>query len=144
MIDTQITHATLVRAPADRVYDAFATAPGLDGWFTTGATMEARRDGEIVFRWKDWGPDRVTMEAHGTVHEARRPTRFVFDWDSGDAERTTVEIDFQPCDEGTIVRLREHGYQDTPEGRRALVNCAAGWGEALTLVKFYLEHGLRY
>jgi hypothetical protein len=25
-----------------------------------------------------------------------------------------------------------------------LIGCATGWGEALTLLKFYLEHGLTY
>lgn len=57
---------------------------------------------------------------------------------------TTVEVDFQPTAGGTIVRLHEHGYQDTPTGRKALINCTAGWREALTLVKFYVEHSIRY
>ena len=42
------------------------------------------------------------------------------------------------------MRLREHGYPDTPEGMAGLMSCATGWGEALTLLKFYVEHGLRY
>jgi hypothetical protein len=25
-----------------------------------------------------------------------------------------------------------------------MISCATGWGEALTLLKFHLEHGLRY
>lgn len=144
LIDAPIEHSTLVRASADRVYDAFATAAGLEAWFTTGATVDARPDGEMVWRWKDWGPERITDEARGTVHEARRPVRFVFDWDSGDSNPTLVEIDFEPRGDGTVVRLRESGYHDTPRGRRACLNCAAGWGEALTLVKFWLEHGIRY
>jgi hypothetical protein len=57
---------------------------------------------------------------------------------------TTVEIDFESAESGTIIRLREYGYQDTPSGLRAMLNCAAGWGEALTVWKFYVEHGIRY
>jgi hypothetical protein len=34
------------------------------------------------------------------------------------------------------------GYPDTPDGRRALLDCAAGWGEALTLCRFFLERGV--
>lgn len=60
------------------------------------------------------------------------------------AYATTVEVDFEPAVEGTIVRLREHGYADTPESHRACLDCAAGWGEALVLLKFYVERGLRY
>jgi len=42
------------------------------------------------------------------------------------------------------LRLQEHGYQDTPTGRKAFADCACGWGEALTLLKFYVEYGLKY
>lgn len=57
---------------------------------------------------------------------------------------TTVEIDFEPAEGGTVVRVREFGYQDTPSGLKAMLNCAGVWGEALTLMKFYVEHGIRY
>ncbi len=144
-LDTAISHATLVRAPRERVYDAFTTAKGLDGWFTTGASVDARPGGEIRWRWHEWGPDRVTAEDGGPVLEAQRPERFVFQWrPDHPGYATTVEVDFAPAAGGTVVRLREHGYQDTPSGWRALVDCPAGWGEALALLKFYVEHGARY
>jgi hypothetical protein len=31
-----------------------------------------------------------------------------------------------------------------PDGLRAMLDCSAGWGEALTLWKYYVEHGIRY
>ncbi len=144
LVDTDIRHSTFVRAPPEKAYAAFATSQGLDAWFTTGAEVDARPDGKIVYRWKDWGPNHVTTQALGTVHEARPPQRFVFDWDSGDVNPTIVEIDFKQVNNGTLIRLRENGFQDTPRGRERLAREATGWGEALTLVKFYLEHGLRY
>lgn len=145
LIDEKISDATLVRATPERVYDGIATAEGLDGWFTTGASVDARPGGEIRFRWKDWGPDRVTVEDGGRVLEATRPTRFVFQWSPDNPSyATTVEIDFEPSERGTIVRLKESGYHDTPSGRRKMLECAGGWGEALTLWKFYVEHGIRY
>jgi uncharacterized protein YndB with AHSA1/START domain len=140
-----IQHAVLVRASPERVYDAFTTAEKLDGWFTTGAVVDARPGGEIRFRWQDWGPDRITTADGGPVLYARRPERFVFEWRPDDPTYATqVEIDFAPAEGGTIVRLVECGYRDTPSGRRAALSCATGWGEALTLLKFYVEHGLRY
>lgn len=45
-----------------------------------------------------------------------------------------MQFDFEDRDGRTVVRLRDGGYRDTPRSRRALVNCAAGWGEALTLL----------
>jgi uncharacterized protein YndB with AHSA1/START domain len=141
----EIRHAVLVHAPPERVYDAFTTGEDLDGWFTSGAVVDPRPGGQIRFRWVAWGPDRVTGEDGGPVLEAFRPNRFVFQWHpGGPSYATKVEVDFEPAAEGTIVRLREHGYPDTPEGHRACLDCAAGWGEALVLLKFYVEHGLRY
>ena len=145
LMDVEIRHAILVRAEPQRVYDAFTTAEGLDGWFTTGASVDARTGGEICWRWRDWGPDKVTAEDCGPVLEAARPQRFTFRWHPHGAENTTtVQVRFEPVEEGTVVRLREHGYRDTPSGRAAFAECATGWGEALTLLKFYVEHGLRY
>jgi uncharacterized protein YndB with AHSA1/START domain len=145
LIDDEIRHATLVRATSERVYDAITTAECLDGWFTAGATVDARPGGEIIFRWQGFGPDNVVGEDGGPVLEARRPERFVFQWrPDNPSYTTTVEIDFQPAEDGTVIRLREHGYHDTPGGLRAMLNCAAGWGEALTLWKYYVEHGVSY
>jgi uncharacterized protein YndB with AHSA1/START domain len=59
-LDLEIRHAVLIRAAAEEVYDALATASGLDSWFTTGTSVDARPGGEIHFRWREWGPDRVT------------------------------------------------------------------------------------
>jgi uncharacterized protein YndB with AHSA1/START domain len=144
-LDLEIKHAVFIRAGRERVYDALTTAAGLDGWFTTGAFVEARPRGEIRFRWKDWGPDHITAEDGGPVLEAQRPERFIFQWHPDNPSyATTVEINFESCDEGTIVQLREYGYQETSPGRRALLDCATGWGEALTLLKFYVEHGIHY
>ena len=135
--------ATLVRAPREQVYDAFTQAKHLDAWFTTGAEVDPRQGGEMRWRWVDWGPDRVTAEDWGLVLEARRPARYVFQWQAS-LGGTTVEVDFQEHAEGTVVRLREHGYPNTPEGWSSFAECSTGWGEALTLLKFYVEHGLRY
>ncbi len=145
LIPETIEHTTFVAAPPEKVYDAIATSEGLDGWFTAGAMVDARSSGRILFRWKDWGPDHITAEDGGPVLEANRPSRFVFQWRPDQPSyATTVEIDFESREGGTVIRLREYGYEDTPSGRRKMLECACGWGEALTLLKFYAEHGIRY
>jgi len=79
------------------------------------------------------------------VLEAHRPSRFVFQWYPDQSfYATTVEVDFKAREGGTVIRLREYGYEDTSSGRREMLECACGWGEALTLLKFYVEHGIRY
>lgn len=145
MIDEQVRVTTFVRAKPENVYDAIATTEGVNAWFTTDATVDARPGGQIQLRWKDWGYSRYTGENGGPVLEARRPKRFVFQWKvDTDSYNTTVEIDFEPVEEGTIVRLVEYSYEDTPTGLKDMLARASGWGEALTLMKFYVEHGVKY
>ncbi len=145
LLEDEVQCSILIHAPAEQVYDAFATAEGLDGWFTHGSTVEAHPGGEIRLRWKDWGPDSYEGEDGGPVLEAQRPRRFVFQWHTDNPSyATTVEFDIEPHEKGTVVKAREHGFEDTPSGRRKLLENASGWGEALALWKFYVEHGLRY
>lgn len=145
LLDTEVYGSTLVRAPREKVYDAIASAEGLDAWLTKGATVHAEPGGEIMFRWHEWGPDRETLEDGGPVLEAVRPERLVFQWRPDDPSYlTTVELDFETHPDGTVVRVCEYGFHDTPEGRHAMMVCANGWGEALTLLKFWVEHRLRY
>ena len=140
----EVSHSVLIRAEPGAVYDLFGTAAGLDSWFTTGAEVDAKAGGTIVYRWKDWGADAVTTEARGVVREADRPRRFVFDWDSDDDRPTTVEMRFEARGTGTVMRLREYGFSAGERGRTALAREASGWGEAMTLAKFRIEHGVRY
>jgi uncharacterized protein YndB with AHSA1/START domain len=144
-IDEKASFSTLIRVEPERVYDALATKEGLDSWFTTRATVDARPGGKIHFYWENWGPERYTGENGGPVLEAKRPERFVFQWkvDVG-TNITTVEIDIKPDKEGTVVSLIEYGYEDTPTGLRNMLNRASGWAQALTLMKFFLEHGVKY
>lgn len=143
--EERVTFRTLVRVQPERVYDAIATSEGLNSWFTTGATVDARPGGQIHFRWKDWGLDHYTGENSGPVLEANRSDRFAFQWKAdGGSYYTTVEIDFERVDEGTVVKLIEYGYEDTPTGMQDLLNRVSGWAQVLTLMKFHLEHGVSY
>jgi hypothetical protein len=55
-----------------------------------------------------------------------------------------VTIVITPVENGSVVTLRETGYPDTDIAKQIMLGCATGWGEALTLLKFYLEHGIKY
>ena len=140
----EVVHSALIRADSLRIYNALTTSEGVDAWFTSGAKVNPYPGGQIRFRWENWGPDNLTAEDGGLVLEAVPAQRFVFQWHPDSPEYvTTVEINFRSSENGTIVSLREYGFADTPCGRTAMLNCATGWGEALTLLKFYIEHGIR-
>ena len=137
-IKLEARQSVFVRATRERVYDAFATAEGLDGWFTRGSRIDARPGGALLFRWVDWGAEKdITADVPGRVIEAKRPDRLVFEWGEPGSE-STVEIVFEARDGGTLVKLREFGFRTVEN----VVENAGGWGEALTLAKFWLEHGI--
>ena len=145
LVDAEIRQTTLIRAEPEKVYDGIASAEGLNAWFTYNSELDARPGGNIVFRWKDWGPNKYTTDAPGKVLEAKKPEKFVFQWHPDNPTyATTIEMIFEKVDEGTVIHLREFGYQDTPSGRVAMLECASGWGEALTLLKYYVEHNIKY
>jgi uncharacterized protein YndB with AHSA1/START domain len=144
-MERKVEFSTLVRAQPDRVYDALATSAGLDGWFTQGSSIDEKAGGQVTFRWKNYGMKNYTGENGGPIIEARRPQRFAFQWkaDSG-LYMTTVEIDLAPVNQGTAVHLVEYGYEDSPTGTRDFLDRVSGWAQALTLMKFYVEHGVTY
>ena len=138
-----IHYNTYVAAPPERVYDTLTTAAGWDAWFTQGAQVDARPGGVMLFRWENFKVDRYTGESGGPVLEAEPPRRFVFQWTAGDSP-TTIEFDLEPLGPGTVVTVTESGHTSSPADLEALVECASGWGEALTLLKVFLEHGITY
>ena len=138
-----IKHSVYIEVLPSRVYETLTTADGWDAWFTTGATVDAKAGGSIQLRWADWGPAHVTTSSDGPVLEATPDVRFVFQWTPA-RTTTTVAFDLIPTKSGTVIELEETGYTDDPKDLKMLVSCATGWGEALALLKVYLEHGIAY
>jgi uncharacterized protein YndB with AHSA1/START domain len=91
----------------------------------------------------DWAVDHYTTDAEGPILEVTPPTRFAFQWTPGDST-TTIAFDIKPLGEGAVVHVEESGYTNSRRDMEALVECASGWGEALALLKMYLEHGVTY
>ncbi len=137
-----IRQRTLIRAPAEAIFPKLTTAAGLDAWFTRGACLDQRPGGEIVFRWENFGADRVTLSDPGQVLELEPSRRFAFTW--GAVWPTRVDLVLEPDPEGTVVTVTEEGWPPDLDGVRGCLENATGWGEALTLLKFHCEHGLTY
>ncbi|HEY4000317.1 MAG TPA: SRPBCC domain-containing protein [Candidatus Xenobia bacterium] len=133
-----IVQCTYIEVAPDIVYRTLTTAEGWDAWFTQGTLLDGT---SIQLRWKDFGPNYMTAEDGGPILHAVSPARFAFEWSPG-RRPTTVRISIEPRGPGTVVTLRETGH--TSEDAETHVSCATGWGEALTLLKFYLEFGHVY
>ena len=140
-----IKHQIYIAAAPEKVYDTITSGDEWNRFFTHSTEVDPHPGGRIVFRWKDWGPNFYTTSAEGKVLEIKKPTRFVFQWYPVTRDNPTkIEFDLSEQHGGTIVDLHESGYPDTPESRAMILECASGWGEALTLLKFYIEHGVTY
>jgi uncharacterized protein YndB with AHSA1/START domain len=139
----KIKQRTFIAANPERVYDAITSADHWNTFFTTGMALEPHPGGPCIFRWQNWGPDNYTLEVPGQVVEADRPRVFAFQWGSP-GRQTTVRMELEARDSGTVVTCTEEGYENTPPGRAMALECASGWGEAITLLKFYIEHGITY
>lgn len=147
IIQEKIAHSTIIKAPIETVYEAFTTAKGLDSWFTKGSIIDQYVGGKIYFRWETEKAEinEGIIEDRGEVLEIKEPHKFVFQWyPDNSSYSTTVIWEFEETKVGTKVSVKESGFQNTPTGRRALLDCAAGWGEALTMAKYYIEHGITY
>jgi uncharacterized protein YndB with AHSA1/START domain len=138
-----IEHRTYIEASPEEVYELLATAEGWDAWFTQGTTVDPRAGGSIQLRWVNFGAGRWTIEDGGAVLVADPPRRFCFQWNPC-SKTTTVDILLTPAGSGTQVLLTESGYSRSDRDLKSLIDCATGWGEAMTLLKFFLENGVTY
>ena len=137
-----IKQRTYIKASPEKVYDTITTSRGWDAFFTNGFEADLRPNGILYFRWKDWGPDFYTTEVKGKVISCKKPEFFSFEW--GTKIPSIVEFKLEAKWDGTLVTLSEYGYPHTEKGIDNMLECAAGWGEAVTLLKFYLGHNIVY
>ncbi|RFB11398.1 SRPBCC domain-containing protein [Bacillus sp. HNG] len=140
-----INHKTYIKVPLEVVYKTISTSHGWNAWFTDDTSLEISPDGtgEIRLRWKNFGCENVNIEDRGKILEATPNKKFVFQWSPGE-QNTTVTFTLEPYKDGTLVVLDETGYTYSEKDVKACISCAVGWGEALTLLKIYLEHGIVY
>ncbi len=143
LLDQKIRQRTIVFAPPERVFETLTSDKEWNSFFTTGMELEPRVGGVCSFAWENWGPDNYTLKVPGRVVEFDPPRVFAFQW-GREGKETTVRFELAEGKKGTIITTTEEGYRDTPEDRAMIMECASGWGEAVTLLKFYIEHGLVY
>lgn len=141
----EIRHAVWIHRSPDDVFSVFTSHEGWNAWFTEDISLDPQPGGRIIFQWKDWGADHISTSDHGRVIEALPAELFSFTWHPDRPDYATiVEFTLEGEDDGTLMRVCERGFASTPEGLHAMVQSAAGWGEALTLLKMYLEHDIRH
>jgi uncharacterized protein YndB with AHSA1/START domain len=140
-----INHRTYIKADKELIYKILTTSEGWNAWFTDNTFLKIYPDGtgDIKLRWIDYGIDKTTIEDGGKILESIPNRTFIFQWSPGES-KTTVSFQLESYNDGTLVSLKETGYLNSEKDLNACIGCAAGWGEALTLLKVYVEHGIIY
>jgi uncharacterized protein YndB with AHSA1/START domain len=140
-----ITHKTYIKADQEEVFKILSTAGGWNSWFThnTSINLTSEGTGEIRLRWTEFGINNENIEDGGRILEAISNKSFIFEWSPGERQ-TTVSFKLEPYKEGTLINLEETGYSNSEKDLNACIGCAVGWGEAMMLLKIYIEHGIVY
>jgi len=137
-------YQTFIAAPSEKVYTAISTGSGWDSWFTTKASIDLE-EMHYHFYWENFGGGRETVSQEGRIIHADLNRTFGLEWQTAkDGNRTVATFVLTPHGAGTLVELEESGYTWDERDIKVSLICAGGWGEALTLLKFHLEHGLTY
>jgi uncharacterized protein YndB with AHSA1/START domain len=135
---------TYINAPVEKVFTCLTTASGWNSWFTTESILEPKIGGKIKFVWRNWGVNHVNHEDGGEIFEFELNKQFVFTWHTSTTP-TKVTFTLEPRGKGTILTVCDAGYAfEELEKFCGFLDCSVGWGEAITLLKMYLEHGVQY
>jgi uncharacterized protein YndB with AHSA1/START domain len=140
-----ITHKTYIKADQEEIFQILTTSEGWNSWFTdnTSINLSSEGTGEIRLRWTEFGSNKENIEDGGRILEVISNKSFIFQWSPGEKE-TTVSFILEPYKEGTLIILEETGYSNSEKDLNACIGCAVGWGEAMMLLKIYIEHGIVY
>ncbi|MDQ0206060.1 SRPBCC family protein [Alkalicoccobacillus murimartini] len=134
-----ISQKTLIRKSIDEVYQTLISANEWNQWFTDETTIS---DHDILLVWTNWGDDKMTIKDGGRIVKQIHNQHFSFEWSPADQLITTVSFDLEETESsGTYITITETGY--TKDHLATLVHCASGWGEALMLLKAYMEFGIK-
>jgi uncharacterized protein YndB with AHSA1/START domain len=144
-IDLKIHFKTAIKSDPETVYRLITTSKGWDSWFTKGMVFRLEKNSEALFSWRDWGADKITETERAVVLDFV-PNRYLkFNWNFFLPEGpTTVEIFLISRENDTVIEVTQYGFHNNKSGLTMFTQCSAGWAEALTLLKIYIEHGINY
>ncbi|KQL50831.1 hypothetical protein AN964_24750 [Heyndrickxia shackletonii] len=138
-----IKHQAYIKVEKEKVFQTLTTAEGWNAWFTDRTIININIDGtgEIWLRWSYGDDHQREIVDGGKIIETIPCESFIFQWKPG-KNTTTVKFQLHPFKEGTLLILEEDGY--TNDDITSCIGCSVGWGEAITLLKVFLEHGIVY
>lgn len=139
----EVEHKTFIQSTPSNIYDRLTSGTGWERWFATEAAIGDRPGSQVYFRWQNFGANRYSAEDHGRIVTLEKGKTFAFTWHPGMME-TLVSFTFEKLGDGCMLTVKETGYSNEEKDVSIAISVASGWGEALTLLKFFVEHHLIY
>lgn len=129
-----------IAKPVTEVFDAVYNPHKLSGYFTTAGASAPLDEGTTV-TW-DFADFPGAFPVH--VRQVERDRLIVLEWQAADGDYLTqVRLEFEPLNnDGTIVRISESGWKETPDGLKSSYGNCMGWTQMLCCLKVYVEHGI--
>ena len=128
-----ICHRLLIKAPAEKVYEALTTQQGLSSWWTqTTAKPEVGSIAKFTF-----GPDyfkEMKIEELTPFSKVKWVCLKAYEEWIG----TTLTFDLQPNDKGTILFFRHDGWK---EYSAEFGGCSFDWALFFRSLRFFCETG---
>jgi glutathione S-transferase len=139
----ELTLTRFIRAPREKVFDAFVTEAGMKGWMCPrGMTipemkLDARVGGGFRLTMRARDGDQFTAQAH--YRELARPERLVYTWqwvgEGMPNVETLITVTLAAREGGTEVRMTHSGFPDA--GLRD--SHQEGWGSSLNRLTDMLD-----
>jgi glutathione S-transferase len=139
----ELTLTRFIRAPREKVFDAFVTEAGMKGWMCPRGmtipemTLDARVGGGFRLTMRARDGDQFTAQAH--YREIARPERLVYTWqwvgEGMPNVETLITVTLAAREGGTEVRMTHSGFPDA-----ALRDShQEGWGSSLNRLTDMLD-----
>jgi uncharacterized protein YndB with AHSA1/START domain len=125
----------IAKSPHD-VFDAIVDPNHMSQYFVSAGSARMEEGKTVTWHWDDVGAEMAVDV--GKIEEDRLIS---FSWRAS-GSKTDVEIALEPKGEGTLVMVREDGWNKDDKGINALAENTQGWVGFLLGLKAYLEYGI--
>lgn len=134
-----ILHRIGIKAPADQVYEAVATARGVAGWWSrdTTTTDAAGSGMRARFLGQD-GKELGSMDFQLTTPESKREVRWHFT--DGPPEWIGTQATFELSQDGDMTILN-FGHRNWQEPVEFMAHCSMKWAVFLMSLRELVETG---
>ncbi|WNO54319.1 SRPBCC family protein [Stakelama saccharophila] len=137
-----------LNASVDRVWKALTDHEEFGAWFRVKLDRAFAQGGQVSGRITYPGYEHLKWEVRVIAME--RPRRFAFTWhpyaidpehDYSEEPPTTVEFFLTPIEDGTLLTVRESGFDAIPAERRdlALRMNDDGWAQQMENIERHVE-----